>query len=505
MIEEWVAAHPDALDADELEHQRRVKWRPFQRWSSLVRAPADGAWGTKAPSALRAAPRPRGAPKGDKALDEVVLRHLRAFGPAGAEDVAGWIGWRTPPVRAAIERLAPDLARFEDEEGRAALRPARRAAAGPRDARPSPPAGRLRQRPAGLRQQAPQRASCPTRIATRSTSGATCRSAPATSSTGSWRGRGRPRSSGARRPSRCARWSAWRARRAPHSSTRPSASCATCSRRPRPTRSWSRAERVKHRPAKGVEPARAADRIPRAPRRRVRGPGAPGRAQADARHRQPVRDDGLRSPEEPRHLCAAGPLRGRRDGHRGARPRDRPLSRGRPGGLRRGRRLRRRRHRQRGGQRPGPLPHPADLPARRRDQRLLQDARRPRRHRRRHRAPPAPRRRVGAAAAGPRTRQRPRLHLLGGLRARRLGRAPGRRPSAPEGAPEAVVLRLRRGQHLRQGVRRAPAAAGGARRRRGPARRHRARAERRPLHLLRRPGPSTWPRAWRSTTAPSAA
>jgi Winged helix DNA-binding domain len=118
-VEEWVAAHPGALDADEIARQRQLKWRPFQRWSAFVRAPADGGWGTKAPSALRAAPRPRGAPKGDKALDEVVRRHLRAFGPAGAEDVAGWIGWRTPPVRAALERLAPDLARFEDEDGRA--------------------------------------------------------------------------------------------------------------------------------------------------------------------------------------------------------------------------------------------------------------------------------------------------------------------------------------------------------------------------------------------------
>jgi Winged helix DNA-binding domain len=118
-VEEWLAAHPDALDPTEVEHQRRYKWRPFQRWSALVRAPADGAWGTKAPSALVAAPRPRGAPKGDRALDEVVRRHLRAFGPAGPEDVAGWIGWRTPPVRAAFERLAADLAHFEDEDGRA--------------------------------------------------------------------------------------------------------------------------------------------------------------------------------------------------------------------------------------------------------------------------------------------------------------------------------------------------------------------------------------------------
>jgi hypothetical protein len=118
-VEEWLADHPKALSKAELDRQRELKWRPFQRWSAFVRAPADGAWGTKAPSALLAAPRPRGAPKGDNALDEVVRRHLRAFGPAGPDDVAGWIGWRTPPVREAFERLGADLVRFEDEDGRA--------------------------------------------------------------------------------------------------------------------------------------------------------------------------------------------------------------------------------------------------------------------------------------------------------------------------------------------------------------------------------------------------
>jgi Winged helix DNA-binding domain len=118
-VEEWLADHPKALSKAELDRQRELKWRPFQRWSAFVRAPAGGAWGTKAPSALLAAPRPRGAPKGDKALDAVVLRHLRAFGPAGPEDVAGWIGWRTPPVREAFERLGADLARLEDEDGHA--------------------------------------------------------------------------------------------------------------------------------------------------------------------------------------------------------------------------------------------------------------------------------------------------------------------------------------------------------------------------------------------------
>ena len=118
-VEEWLADHPKALSTAELERQRELKWRPFQRWSAFVRVPGDDAWGTKAPSALLAAPRPRGAPKGDKALDEVVRRHLRAFGPAAPDDVAGWIGWRTPPVRDAFERLGAELERFEDEDGRA--------------------------------------------------------------------------------------------------------------------------------------------------------------------------------------------------------------------------------------------------------------------------------------------------------------------------------------------------------------------------------------------------
>ncbi|MDQ3851008.1 MAG: winged helix DNA-binding domain-containing protein, partial [Actinomycetota bacterium] len=50
-IDEWVAAHPGAIEAAEVEHQRAYKWRAFLRWSGFVRAPADGRWGTKAPAA----------------------------------------------------------------------------------------------------------------------------------------------------------------------------------------------------------------------------------------------------------------------------------------------------------------------------------------------------------------------------------------------------------------------------------------------------------------------
>jgi hypothetical protein len=116
--EKWVDAHAAALHDDEVKAQRERKWRPLMRWHGFVRVPAEGEWGTKAPSALRGAPRPRKKLTADAALDEVVLRHLRAFGPAGPEDVAGWIGWRTPPVRDAFERLDRKLVAFADEAGR---------------------------------------------------------------------------------------------------------------------------------------------------------------------------------------------------------------------------------------------------------------------------------------------------------------------------------------------------------------------------------------------------
>jgi hypothetical protein len=116
-VEDWIAAHPGAVDEAEIEVQRSFQWRAFYRWSGLVRTPADGRWGTKTPEALLAAPLPP-APDPEAALAAVLRRHLRAFGPAAAEDVAGWIGLGTPRVREALERLAPELARFEDEDRR---------------------------------------------------------------------------------------------------------------------------------------------------------------------------------------------------------------------------------------------------------------------------------------------------------------------------------------------------------------------------------------------------
>jgi hypothetical protein len=116
--EEWVEAHPKALHRDEVKAQRDRNWRALVRWHGFVRVPENGEWGARSPAALRAAPKPRRKLDPQAALDEVVQRHLRAFGPASADDIASWINWRPKPVREALVRLEDGLALFEDEDGR---------------------------------------------------------------------------------------------------------------------------------------------------------------------------------------------------------------------------------------------------------------------------------------------------------------------------------------------------------------------------------------------------
>ena len=106
LAEAWIEQHPGAIADEELAKQRQVKWRTLLRGGDFVRVPASGTWGAKAPDAVTGPPKAKA--KG-KALDAVVLAHLRAFGPAGADDIAAWIGWRTPAVREVLERVDGDL------------------------------------------------------------------------------------------------------------------------------------------------------------------------------------------------------------------------------------------------------------------------------------------------------------------------------------------------------------------------------------------------------------
>ena len=121
LAEDWVTRHPEAIEEREVEAQRSVKWRPIYRWSALVRVPTGGAWGGKTPADHRAAPIPPGtrrAPGTKEALEQVAVAHLRAFGPAAAEDVACWMGVRVPVVRKLLDDMGKQPIVLEDESGR---------------------------------------------------------------------------------------------------------------------------------------------------------------------------------------------------------------------------------------------------------------------------------------------------------------------------------------------------------------------------------------------------
>lgn len=83
----------------------------------VVHIPPRGIWGESGPVALSTVETWIGrAVEPDHEPDEMVLRYLRAFGPATASDVRTWS--RLTGLRAVIERLRPRLRTFRDEHGR---------------------------------------------------------------------------------------------------------------------------------------------------------------------------------------------------------------------------------------------------------------------------------------------------------------------------------------------------------------------------------------------------
>jgi hypothetical protein len=134
----------DAVDADELVSfvRARLEEEPRTR-AQLVRVIADrwpevdadavgyamyliptvqvtprGLWGRTGPSAFTTLETWLGRMPGQaRAPDDVLLRYLRAFGPATPADAQTWSGLRA--MREVFERLRPQLRVFRDEAGRA--------------------------------------------------------------------------------------------------------------------------------------------------------------------------------------------------------------------------------------------------------------------------------------------------------------------------------------------------------------------------------------------------
>jgi hypothetical protein len=83
----------------------------------VVHIPPRGIWGESGPVALSTVETwiGRGV-ESDREPDEMVLRYLRAFGPATVSDVRTWS--KLTGLRTVVELLRPRLRTFRDEHGR---------------------------------------------------------------------------------------------------------------------------------------------------------------------------------------------------------------------------------------------------------------------------------------------------------------------------------------------------------------------------------------------------
>ncbi|GAB7192702.1 winged helix DNA-binding domain-containing protein [Kineococcus sp. NUM-3379] len=85
----------------------------------VVQVTPRGLWGASGRAALTTLEhwlgRPAAVADRDAALESLVVRYLRAFGPAGVRDVQAWCGLTR--LREVVERLRPQLREFRGEDG----------------------------------------------------------------------------------------------------------------------------------------------------------------------------------------------------------------------------------------------------------------------------------------------------------------------------------------------------------------------------------------------------
>jgi hypothetical protein len=87
---------------------------------ALVQVPPRGVWGKRKSVTLTPLESWVGRPlAADPSIDDVVLRYLRAFGPASVADIASWS--RLTRMREVVDRLRPQLRSFTDQRGKELL------------------------------------------------------------------------------------------------------------------------------------------------------------------------------------------------------------------------------------------------------------------------------------------------------------------------------------------------------------------------------------------------
>lgn len=112
-------------------------WWAMRQYSSFVHAPTGGPWSFGPRPAYVAAPEPTRTADPAAALAHLVRRYLEAFGPATAQDIAGFGLLNAPTVRAGIDALGDEIVEL-DGPGRSPLLDIRGASL-PDEDHPAPP------------------------------------------------------------------------------------------------------------------------------------------------------------------------------------------------------------------------------------------------------------------------------------------------------------------------------------------------------------------------------